>query len=121
MLEGIETELAAETICVVEKWQLRQRAGLLRSLLSVGDRTRRSVGRPLDVGRSRANSWRSWVSCECAMGEHAADCPDCKGKGTVERTEAEDDRKWLEVFPRLCDRCGGTGKVAKPRSGVDGS
>ena len=28
-------------------------------------------------------------------------CPDCKGEGS----------KWLFVFPVICDRCGGTGKV----------
>ena len=29
--------------------------------------------------------------------------------------------KWLEVSPRLCERCGGTGKVAKPRAGTGDS
>jgi DnaJ-class molecular chaperone len=51
----------------------------------------------------------------------ATECPDCAGKGILERTEAEDDRKWLEVFPRLCDRCSGTGKVTKPRPSTEGS
>jgi len=51
----------------------------------------------------------------------ATECPDCAGKGIIERTEAEDDRKWLEVFPRLCDRCSGTGKVNKPRPSTEGS
>ena len=55
------------------------------------------------------------------MAERATDCPECKGKGTVGRSEFGDDRKWLEVFPRLCDRCGGTGKVADPRPGTEGS
>jgi len=55
------------------------------------------------------------------METRATDCPDCKGKGAVERSEVEDDRKWLEVFPRLCDRCGGIGKIVNPKPSTEGS
>jgi hypothetical protein len=34
MLEKIETELANEKIKAAEKWRLRQRAGLIRALLT---------------------------------------------------------------------------------------
>jgi hypothetical protein len=34
MLEKIETELADETMGVAEKWRLRQRADLMRGLLT---------------------------------------------------------------------------------------
>jgi DnaJ-class molecular chaperone len=51
----------------------------------------------------------------------ATECPDCEGEGILERTEAEDHRKWLEVFPRLCDRCNGTGKLANPRPSTESS
>ena len=54
------------------------------------------------------------------MQELATECPDCGGKGILERAEAEDGRKWLEVFPCLCDRCGGTGKITKLRPSSEG-
>jgi hypothetical protein len=40
---------------------------------------------------------------------------------SLKRTEAEDHRKWLEAFPRLCDRCGGTGKIAKLKPSAEDS
>lgn len=60
---------------------------------------------------------RSWTNYSQMMPELVLECPDCEGKGILERMEPDDGRKWLEVFPRLCERCGGTGKVAKPRAG----
>ena len=55
------------------------------------------------------------------MTELATECPDCEGKGILQRTEDEDQRKWLEVFPRLCDRCGGTGKLIRPKPSTENS
>ena len=52
----------------------------------------------------------NWIRVTPAL---ATECPECEGKGVLERTEREDGRKWLQVFPRLCDRCSGTGKVAE--------
>ena len=46
---------------------------------------------------------------------------DCEGRGVLQRTEAEDHRKRLEFFPCLCDRCGGTGKIAKPKPSTESS
>src|SRR6516164_676623 len=48
------------------------------------------------------------------MAELATECADCAGKGILQRAEDEDHRKWLEVFERLCDRYGGTGKLISP-------
>ena len=58
---------------------------------------------------------------QIASGLCVLECPDCEGKGILERMESDDGRKWLEVFPRLCERGGGTGKVAKPRAGTGDS
>ena len=55
------------------------------------------------------------------MAELAIECPDCEGKGILQRTEDEDQRKWLEVFPRLCDRCGGTGMLIRPKPRTENS
>jgi len=32
------------------------------------------------------------------MAELATECPNCEGKGILQRAEDEDHRKWLEVF-----------------------
>jgi DnaJ-class molecular chaperone len=50
------------------------------------------------------------------------ECPDCKGKGTLPRAQPTallphfGDR--YAAFPRLCDRCSGSGEVkaAKPQT-----
>ena len=55
------------------------------------------------------------------MQKFATECPDCHGKGILERMEPEDNRKWLEVFPRLCDRCGGTGNLTDPKPRAEAS
>jgi len=47
----------------------------------------------------------------------ATECPERERKGVLERREREDRRKRLQVFPRLCERCTGTGEVAAPRPG----
>jgi hypothetical protein len=47
----------------------------------------------------------------------ATECSGSEGKGVLERTERQDGRKWLQVCPRLCERCSRTGKFAKPRAG----
>jgi len=53
--------------------------------------------------------------------EPVTECPDCEGKDLLERADAEDSRKWLQVFPRLCGHFSGTGKVVKPSPGTEGS
>jgi len=55
------------------------------------------------------------------MAELATGCPDCEGKGILQRAEDEDHRKCLEVFPRLCDRGGGTGKLIRPKPSTENS
>ena len=53
------------------------------------------------------------------MAELATECPDCEGKAILQRAEDEDHRKWLEVFERLCDRYGGTGKLIRPKPSTE--
>ena len=63
------------------------------------------------------NLRKSWTNCGRVMPELVLECPDCGGKGILERMEPDDGRRWLEVFPQLCERCSGAGKVSKPTPG----
>jgi DnaJ-class molecular chaperone len=48
------------------------------------------------------------------------ECPDCEGKGNVPRTDAVDGLGYLKQFPKLCDRCSGSGEVKPPKPPKEG-
>lgn len=45
------------------------------------------------------------------------ECPECKGKGRW--VETEDDGQMVETVTKVCEACGGTGRVIEPDGDVD--